>query len=163
MNYNWLIRTSFNFSKTRSQTDHLYRQFEKLKDKFRCFFLFAILSHLQINDRVLQNILVAATLPSYGLRSIEKYIEKRFPLVSDHEIGRIFLMSILIQLECLHSPIMQRFKYHTFQCFFPSFFYFFFHPFVHRFYYFLFLVSALLFFISKPLLSPASFLPVSCN
>jgi hypothetical protein len=35
----------------------------------------------QINDRVLQNILVAATLPSYGLRSIEKYIEKRFPLV----------------------------------------------------------------------------------
>ena len=36
----------------------------------------------QINDRVLQNILVAATLPSYGLRSIEKYIEKRFPLVN---------------------------------------------------------------------------------
>lgn len=37
----------------------------------------------QINDRVLQNILVAATLPSYGLRSIEKYIEKRFPLVNN--------------------------------------------------------------------------------
>ena len=52
-----------------------------------CFFLHPfktedfISVYWQINDRVLQNILVAATLPSYGLRSIEKYIEKRFPLV----------------------------------------------------------------------------------
>eukprot|EP00596_Hydrurales_sp_CCMP1899_P000449 CAMPEP_0119035914 /NCGR_PEP_ID=MMETSP1177-20130426/3193_1 /TAXON_ID=2985 /ORGANISM="Ochromonas sp, Strain CCMP1899" /LENGTH=557 /DNA_ID=CAMNT_0006994831 /DNA_START=120 /DNA_END=1790 /DNA_ORIENTATION=- len=39
-------------------------------------------NEIGINDRVLQNILVAATLPSYGLRSIEKYIEKRFPLAT---------------------------------------------------------------------------------
>ena len=46
------------------------------------YYLFYFSYFIQINDRVLQNILVAATLPSYGLRSIEKYIEKRFPLVS---------------------------------------------------------------------------------
>ena len=160
MNHNWLIRTSWNFSKTRSQTDHVYRQFEKLKVNFRRFFLFAILSHLQINDRVLQNILVAATLPSYGLRSIEKYIEKRFPLVSDQPLR------LAECFWCWHwfssnTPIMQLFKYQTFQCFIPSFFHFFFHQFVHPFYYFLFLASALFFFTSKPLPSPSSFLPVS--
>ena len=48
----------------------------------------------QINDRVLQNILVAATLPSYGLRSIEKYIEKRFPLVKHREVEAQYFMSI---------------------------------------------------------------------
>ena len=51
-------------------------------------------SSLQINDRVLQNILVAATLPSYGLRSIEKYIEKRFPLVSITTILFSYLFAI---------------------------------------------------------------------
>ena len=77
------MRTAFNFSKFRSQTDPIYCHLDKSKLNYEPFFLQFFL-HLQINDRVLQNILVAATLPSYGLRSIEKYIEKRFPLVSDH-------------------------------------------------------------------------------
>ena len=39
------------------------------------------LTTFQINERTLQVILSAATLPSYGLRSIEKYIQQRFPEV----------------------------------------------------------------------------------
>lgn len=34
---------------------------------------------IQVHSTVLQNILSAATLPSYGMRSMEKYIESRFP------------------------------------------------------------------------------------
>lgn len=36
-------------------------------------------NEIAVHESVLQNILVAATLPSYGLKSIEKYIENRFP------------------------------------------------------------------------------------
>ena len=34
---------------------------------------------IQVHSNILQYILSAATLPSYGLRSMEKYIESRFP------------------------------------------------------------------------------------
>lgn len=35
---------------------------------------------IAVHEMITQRILVAATLPSYGLRSIEKYIESKFPL-----------------------------------------------------------------------------------
>ena len=34
---------------------------------------------VQVHESILQHILSAATLPSYGLRSIERYIERRYP------------------------------------------------------------------------------------
>lgn len=34
---------------------------------------------IEVHETVLQHILSAATLPSYGLRSMEKYIERRYP------------------------------------------------------------------------------------
>lgn len=53
---------------------------EKVLDAFK--FIRREMIHegeIEVHETVLQHILSAATLPSYGLRSMEKYIERRYP------------------------------------------------------------------------------------
>lgn len=42
--------------------------------------------HLQVNQRRTQIILSAATIPSYGMKSVEKVMTKMFPFVSSTSV-----------------------------------------------------------------------------
>lgn len=54
---------------------------EKILDAFKLIRRDMIRNgEIAVHEIITQRILVAATLPSYGLRSIEKYIESKFPL-----------------------------------------------------------------------------------
>ena len=39
---------------------------------------------VEVHQRTIQNILAAATIPTMGLRSIDAYVKKRFPLVRSY-------------------------------------------------------------------------------
>ena len=45
---------------------------------------------LQVHEQVTQFVLSAATIPSFGLKSVQKYIQKRFPRVRFFGIYYIF-------------------------------------------------------------------------
>ena len=57
---------------------------------------------IEVHETVLQHILSAATLPSYGLRSMEKYIERRYP-----RAVKVSNMHLHQHHPCIHQKYMK--------------------------------------------------------